>query len=255
MFPKLLVGVVFYNRHAITRAWVRAWNNAIKPPGCKLLVIHNFDDRDDLKCGYDIIRRLDSFDYISRHNEGMDIGAFKRALDYLKANDFDLIYWSTDDALPMREDFLDVFMAPFKEEHTGLVCNYYTPVNYYPGVAAHARTVSFAVRREPALRLVFPPKLDTKQDCYSFEYGDYNMTRQVTDHMWEPPEYDTRFAGDRCLDYACGDYSVVPACGDFSRPWYACNEYVWDCGELNKDIWWDWRRRQDHWARFEEQFK
>lgn len=231
--------------------WFKTWANADRM-GATLAVIHNIDqDEKDGAAGLAMVEDLRTkcdtpVDYYPRKNEGRDIAAMQRAFDIFLRSRADILYWSTDDALPMRRDFLKFFVEPFNTNpKLGLVCNYYVHAGYYPNMRAHARTVSFAISRPAATRVVFPPSLATKDLCYEFEYGAYNLLEQVTTE-WVSPEGVVQQA-------APFEFAVV--CGDKMRPWYACNDVVWDCDEIRAGVWWDWRRRQDHWALYEEQFK
>lgn len=247
---RTLVGVVMWHKNRVARGmtlpprtleWLRAWDNAAKPAGVELAVVANCDEFKE----QDIIRNIigdnvrlwlnPPLHFIPRNNEGRDIGALKHLIEgKFKEGDYTHLAWFTDDCLPMNKDFLFKFMQPFKDSRDyGLVGNYFTPKDYYPGIEAHVRTVCFMLRRDVALGLKFPPRLLTREDCYSFEYGEYNMTKQVLDMGAE----------------------VTLVHGNAQRPWYACNETVWDCGEIHAGVHWDWRRRQDHWAAYEAQFE
>jgi hypothetical protein len=250
---RLLVGVVMWHNHRIERGldlpprteeWLRAWDNAKWPAGCELAVVVNRDEYKQQDIVHDLLQKYvrtwvaPKLHFIPRNNEGRDIGALKHLIEgQFKEGDYTHLYWSTDDCLPMRPDFLDFFMKPFTYSHNyGLVGNYWVPRDYYPHISAHMRTVSFMLSRKAALGLKFPPKLLTREDCYSFEYGDYNMTRQV------------------CAEDGINQ-GVIAANYQPGRPWYACNDVVWDCGEVHSGVYWDWRRRQCHWAAYEAQFE
>jgi GT2 family glycosyltransferase len=240
---KILVAVILYNRTNTLKNWLRAWAQADQM-GATLVVIHSLG-----AVPGSTIAKIASDNgvlYKARQNLGMDIGALREIIGLRTMapgsvapqalRDWDTLYWSTDDTLPMRPDFLQHFMQRFDSQQIGLVGNYLLPKDTYPSIPEHMRTVAFALRREAAARLVFPPLLYNKYHCWDFEYGTYNMHKQVQRmNMLSVP-----------ADRQAWPYGP--------KPWYLCNDYVWDCGEINTGVTWDWRRQQDHTSRFEMQF-
>jgi hypothetical protein len=240
---RTLACVIVYNRPDMLAKWLRAWKHADQM-GIPLTVIHSLGGTPEAH-----VKALavdGGATYMPRHNIGMDIGALKEVFLRRMASAFDpnpsaltswdTLFWATDDALPMRKDFMYYFTQPFEEPLVGMVSNYILPDGTYDNVPEHARTVCFAIRKEAVCRVEFPPTLETKDNCWSFEWGAYNLHKQVQ---------------------SMGYQSIPANLGAWprgSKPWYMCNDLIWDCGEINLDIQHDWRRKQDFWDRYEAQF-
>jgi hypothetical protein len=241
---KILVAVMVYNRLHTLKNWLRAWKLA-DHLNSNLVIVQSaggVDTRDVANLASEAAAY-----HLIRPNVGMDIGALQEIIRMRAVHphlaeiqifrDWDVLYWSTDDTLPMRPDFLRHFVDRFNDPRVGLVGNYLLPNETYETVPEHIRTVAFALRKEVAARLQFPSTLMSKGDCWAFEWGSHNMHKQVQQM----------------------GYLSIPADKDAwphgSKPWYMCNDYVWDCGEINTGVLWDWRRQQDHSDRFEAQFK
>jgi hypothetical protein len=239
-----LACVIVYNRPDMLAKWLRAWKHADQM-GIPLVVIHSLGGAPE---GHVKALAADAgATYTPRFNLGMDIGALREvfskrmssALDVspVPLTGWDVLFWCTDDALPMRKDFIQHFISPFQKPFVGMVSNYILPDGTYDNVPEHARTVCFAIRKEAACRVQFPPVLHTKDHCWAFEWGGYNLHKQI-----------------QAMGYLSipADRAAWPL-GD--KPWYMCNDLVWDCGEINLDIQHDWRRKQNFWDRYEAQFE
>jgi hypothetical protein len=235
---KVLACVVAYNRPWAIEHWLRAWQHAVKYEDTKLLVVQNYDApaaalADEV--AMEIRNWPHDYDW-QRKNVGQDVWAFRDVLRNREFDPWDVVYWSTDDNLPMRNDFLKAFVEPFKDDpKLGLVGNYWVKGEFYKRyplpVGDHFRTTSFAIRREAAMQLCFPKVVENKQHCYEFEWcGPMTLTAQVN-----------RMG-----------YGARPVGGDWDAPWTEMNEYVWDAADLRKDHH-DVRCRKDLWRRYEEQ--
>jgi hypothetical protein len=234
---KVLAGMIVYDRKDNVDLWMRAWHNADKMDA-KLIVVHNYDGESPPEEMRKTIESWGPDFYYPRKNSGQDIGAFR---DVLRHTDlpWDVLFWATDDNVPVRKDFLKAFVKPFEEDATlGLLGNHWVKGSFYKGyrlpIPDHVRTCCFAIRREAAMELLFPARLANKWDCYTFEWADVgmNMTAQV-ERM---------------------GYSVRPICGDRAKEWVECNEYVWDIGCIKPDST-DRRCRKDYREAYERQFE
>lgn len=235
-----LAVVVAYKRFDLLHKWIAAWRRANNMHAA-LAVVHSYDGdapREEHAAAIKhMLRDLGTAGYYHpRRNDGMDIGALRDVVNIARTQpghalaEWDHLYWSTDDALPMHKDFLQFFVRPFlADDGLGLVGNYLVPENYYKDIPEHVRTVSFALCRPAAIGLHFPPRLVTKRDCWEFEYGAYNMLHQI-----------------RNMGYKAEVAGSPPR----SRPWFTCNDHVWDCNEIGAHVHWDKNRMQDHWERF-----
>lgn len=235
---KVLAGMIVYDRvMSTTKLWLRAWQNANKD-NTKLVVVHNYDPPLIKSMTEEILKYKPDY-YFPRLNKGMDIGAFRDVIHADCYEPWDILFWSTDDNIPMHKDFLKPFIQPFEENpKLGLVGNHWVKGSFYPnykeGVSDHIRTTCFAIRGCVAERLKFPIQLNTKLACYNFEWRHkkLNMTEQV-----------------KSLGY-----EVLPVCKNFDRCWTDCNEHVWDVGWLNTTNP-DPRCRKDCWSEYYRQFK
>lgn len=128
----------------------------------KVAIIHNCD-------GNEIINFKEKPDfYFRRPNIGMDIGAFQW---FIKQNTDDIIYWFTDDQIPMKKNLLRLFQDKINIENVGLVGHNYSPKNI--------RTTAFAIKKEVADKIKFPEPVTTREECLQFEHGFNNLTDQV----------------------------------------------------------------------------
>lgn len=232
----ILVGMIVYKRLNMCSYWLKAYNNSYKLPNSKLIVVHNYDGLTPSKDMSALIASHKPDIYLPRENKGQDIGALQDVINDESLEPWDILYWSTDDNIPMKRDFLHHFIAPFSDKQIGIVGNYWVHARqwgkYY--IPTHIRTTSFAIRKEIARNLVFPNPIKTKKDCYKFEWLDYrnNMTRQI-ERM---------------------GYKIHPVCGDFNRCWSTCNELVWDAEMLHPTHKIPYYRK-NHWNQYFAQFE
>ncbi len=235
----VLCGLVVYNRIQHINLWMNAWQNSDKYPNTKLLIIHNHDGYDPPKDQRFAIKQHNPDYYWPRFNEGQDIGAFRDLLrtDYIDS--WDVLFWCTDDNIPMRKDFLSAFIKPFEtNDNLGLVGNYWVKSSFYKNhkhfVPNHFRTTCFAIKREAAVELMFPKKLITKKDCYLFEWlsPEFNLTAQI---------------------HKLG-FETLPVCGDRRVEWTETNDFIWDIDALRPDQI-DKRRRKNLWKQYCAQFR
>lgn len=171
----IVVAVCIYDRFYNLQEWIRCWKMCATQDA-ELVIVHNYanePDRDSYT-GYCAERGIK---YIPRVNVGFDIGAFqdvcKNRLEGFP--EFDYLLWVTDDALPMRKDFV------------------YQYLQKMPGVAVaamaisterrtHIRTTGFMITKEVCSKLKFPADpITTKEECYHFEHrgGVFTMMNQI----------------------------------------------------------------------------
>lgn len=180
---KVIACVVVYTRQRTIDAWLRAWSWA-DTGGARLAVIHNFDgDGPPEDQRNNILKHRPEF-YVPRRNHGQDIGAFQEVITpgFAQApSDWEWLFWSADDTLPMRRDFLRIFLDKFTAPDIGLV-------GYHADNKAgetFIRTNCFCIKRQAAEGLRFPDfqsaadPSSVKRLCLSFEYGEYNLHQQV----------------------------------------------------------------------------
>jgi GT2 family glycosyltransferase len=226
-FPRVLVAMLTYNSTLLAGRWLKAWENAEKY-GSRLLVVHNSESTaGPPNADTAAILSYKPDIYIARQNIGLDIGAFQSVLQS-DLGRWDILIWCTDDAIPMRRDFLNAFIHPFvTNPQVGLVGNYLRDDGYNP---RHVRTTAFAVSREFANGLTFPSPLLTKDDCYAFEHRSgrslYNQAIERQFHVAE----------------------TMPGV-----PWHDSNEFIWDVGHLGPEGA-EFSHRHDLWKLYFKQF-
>ena len=176
---KILAAVVVYDRHSTVSTWLRCWDASYRGR-VPLAVCHTLPG-DRLAAAAIRMARPDV--YLPRTGRGgQDIAALRHVIRSAPG-DWEALFWCTDDTIPMRRDFLDLFarrMAP----GVGLVGLHFAsqaaagPIG---PVHEHVRTGAFLIRREVAERLSFPAEAAGKRGCYEFEHADpvANLTAQV----------------------------------------------------------------------------
>lgn len=182
---KPLVGVITYKRTHTIDSWLRAWNNA-EHYGGKIVVVHNYDgDLSELE-KENILKHSPDF-YFPRVNIGRDIGAFKDlVLDTIRvAYDWNVLIWFTDDAIPMRRDFLLPLLREISKPTVGLVGGW---------LDGNVRTICFAIKRDLARRIEFV------DDPFEMERGAKNISNQVRSMGYEvklpTQRYSPKYAWD-----------------------------------------------------------
>lgn len=175
---KIKVVVVVYNRYDNLKKWLECWKSCYQL-NSELIVIHNFASHADV-VRYQHLCEEYNVSYISRTNIGYDIGAFQdvcvERLNWFD-NNWDLLFWSTDDTIIMRKDFLKVFVDSMSRT-VGVSC-----LEISTEVRPHIRTSGFCIRKAVATKLKFPSEtITTKEHCYQFEHrSNQTFLRQVKD--------------------------------------------------------------------------
>jgi len=200
---KIKVVIIIYNRINNLKLWIDCWKQC-NQEGAELVIIHNVDKEISVR-EYKSTCDDSGIKYIQRTNIGLDIGTFqdvcKERLSGFN-NDWGKLLWVTDDVIPMRKDFLKIFLDKAKEYKGAIVC---TEISTQTRL--HIRTTGFLISKEISKKLIFPTeKIITKQECYDFEHGaENNLLQQafklgVGAVMVEPvlgrsPLWDTEIRG------------------------------------------------------------
>lgn len=174
---KIVVSVIVYNRFENLQRWLRCWMQCEKYDA-EFVVIHNADaiiegNQYQLECEKYDIR------YIQRRNIGFDIGAFQDVCRNRLAGfptQYDLLFWVTDDTIPMSRDFLGRFISTMYNKNVAVAC---TEISRE--VAVHIRTSGFMVRRTVMDKIQFvADPITTKRQCYEFEHiGELTFFKQI----------------------------------------------------------------------------
>ena len=155
-----VVLVVCYNRLHNIHRWLDVWQRMSTSICCKLVFI--------ITGGLPEVFVPPGIEVIRTDNAGYSTGAVKRFIDF--RNDYDRLIWMPDDFLPLRQDLLQLF-------HSADVVGTFWSTTHHP----HIRTGGISMTKEVAKALKFPPGLlsNSKEDEYSFEYGEFCFYDQV----------------------------------------------------------------------------
>jgi hypothetical protein len=111
--------------------------------------------------------------YIQRQNVGFDTAPFQDiCLERLGGfdNDWEKLFWVTDDWFPMSKKFIKSFMNYWVEGEVGCVCTQISD-----DVKRHIRTAGFLISKDVSRNLIWDtPQVVTKDDCYNFEHRSPN---------------------------------------------------------------------------------
>ena len=168
---KIIVAVVVHNRIDNIKEWIRCFTMC-NIENSSLVVIHNYEKEADIS-SYKMLCLANNVQYISRSNRGMDIGAFQDVCrQRLKgfSNNWDYLFWVTDDVIPMNKKFISIFLGEMHRTNMGVVC-----LEISSEFKRHIRTSGFMISRETAIHLnFFIDPITTKEQCYEFEHRNEN---------------------------------------------------------------------------------
>lgn len=169
---KIIVAIVVYDRLHNIYEWIRCWQKC-KKENTELYVIHNFRSQRDTELLQKVCTE-GNVHYVKRTNYGMDIGAFQDVCrERLETfpNDWDYLFWTTDDVLPMSKKFLVPFINNLRKRPSIAV----TCLELSHEVKTHIRTTGFMISKETSRLLEFPKdRVESKMDCYDFEHRSPN---------------------------------------------------------------------------------
>ena len=173
---KVVVAVCIYDRFLNLKEWIRNWKSC-STQDAELVIVHNYANEPDrdLYTGYCLDQGIK---YIPRQNVGFDIGAFQDVCYNRLASfpQFDYLLWCTDDALPMRKDFIQQYIHKMTKNVAIAAMAISTERK------RHVRTTGFMITREASSKLKFPnDPIVTKEECYHFEHrgGLHTMMNQI----------------------------------------------------------------------------
>lgn len=165
------VVVIVYNRFDNIKQWVECWNNC-EQLNSNFTIIHNYDNPDDCD-KYKNYCKDNTVNYVPRKNIGFDIGAFQDVCrQRLKGfdNNWDMMFWVTDDTIPIVKDFLFHYVTLLLNDSVGASCMHISDEK-----TRHIRTTGFCIKKNVARKLFFPcDPIITKEDCYQFEHRAKN---------------------------------------------------------------------------------
>jgi len=166
---RIALTVVIYDRTKNLKAWCCAWAlSRVKYPDVEFRVIcnnpENFTEYQKQVEGVGGV-------FIARGGLGFDVGtlqdvARKRLVGF---EDYDFLLWCCDDLLPIRPDFLDIYLASFFAHAS-------TELRVFEMALSplrHVRTTGLLLPRTFVERLEFVvDPVITKEHCYKFELRD-----------------------------------------------------------------------------------
>lgn len=176
---KTIIAIIIWNRYDNLRRWLHCWDKCDKA-GAELIVIHNLE-RNNAR--YDALCAKHGVKIINRPNVGFDLGAFQDVCKERLAgfpNDWQNLIWITDDTIPMRQDWVKLYMQKLAQ---GTIPCYEISDEY----KRHVRTTGFMVTKEIARRIVFPcDPIVRRESCYEFEHRGFNLFEQMQKMGAEP---------------------------------------------------------------------
>jgi hypothetical protein len=167
-----IVAVVVYDRFQNMIEWIRCWAMC-EQQDAKLVIIHNNDDEGTILAHSEFCASA-GIHYIRRPNVGFDIGAFQDVCRNRLEGfpEYDTLIWCCDDALPMRKDFVKMYLDRIKQPGIGCVA-----LEVSRAVRLHIRTTCFCITKQVAERLQFvADPITTKEQCYHFEHRGGTQT-------------------------------------------------------------------------------
>lgn len=168
---KIIVAVIVYDRLSHIEEWIRCWKKCNKQDA-ELIIVHNYKTHAESNILKEICEK-NAIKYVKRINIGLDLGAFQDICkERLKEfpNDWDLLFWVTDDVTPMSKKFLNPFLINMKNPKVGVAC-----LEISHQVKTHIRTTGFIISKETSKKLQFPAETITdKKECYEFEHKSKN---------------------------------------------------------------------------------
>lgn len=173
---KISVVVIVYNRFENIVEWIRIWKMC-EQLNSQLTIIHNYDKIEEC-IRYKAICMQNGINYILRKNIGFDIAAFQDVcLERLNGfnNEWDFLFWATDDTIPVRRDFLFQYAKILLDDSVGISC-----MHISDEVREHIRTTGFCIKKQVSRKLDFLSTIKSKNDCYEFEHRSHrNLLSQV----------------------------------------------------------------------------
>ena len=170
----ILTLVVVYDRFANLKRWRRVWR--MQPRDGHVVFVRNADEMETR-----LVRTVDATNEIDidRLNYGKGCGVVQDVIlgrfDGWIPNDWEWLWYATDDFLPMQVDFLEPFRLAATDDNVALV-----GCRYSENCGPHMRTGGYMIRRDVAEILEWPadPMRD-QADGYALEWGSHNMRSQV----------------------------------------------------------------------------
>lgn len=174
---KIIVVVCIFDRFENLRRWIHAWNMCEKMDA-KLFFINNHYAGVDTTYWKELCDR-DNVNYQIRPNIGYETGIIQDVITekLLSEEDWDILFFVTDDTIPTRKTFLKEYVEELEKPDVGLVC-----MEISGQVTPHVRTTGWCITKEIAKGVQYPQGIvDDKAKCYHFEHtgGEGTLMSQI----------------------------------------------------------------------------
>ncbi len=173
----IIVVVVVYDRMENIRKWLHSWAQC-RQLFAKLFIVNNHAEDVDPDYWRQYCSEREA-NYIHRENVGFETGVIQDVLmgRMFKETDWDVLFFVTDDTIPMKTNFLEQFVVQAIKPDVGVSCMELSGV-----FTPHIRTTGWCIRREIAKQVGFTVKqITTKDECYFFEHqgGEHTLMSQI----------------------------------------------------------------------------
>lgn len=160
----IAVVVVVHDRWENIRRWAHAWKQCDILEATLHIVYNECDGQDEEYWrAFCNSRRIN---FIKRSNIGYETGVIQDVIEGTIVGEWDVLFFVTDDTIPIRKNFLSRYIEELQKPNVGIVCMELCS-NYTP----HIRTTGWCIKKGVAKSLVFPASPVTKkEECYHFEH-------------------------------------------------------------------------------------
>ena len=177
MEPNIIIVVCIYDRFENLRRWIHAWQQC-EQLGAKLFFVNNSYKGFDSNFWKDYCS-VRGVEYIIRKNIGFETAIIQDVISkkIIDDVDWDVLFFFTDDTIPMTKGFLEKYTQELLKPDVGVVCMEVSG-NYTP----HIRTTGWCITKETSKNIYFSANpVITKEDCYNFEHtgGEHTLMSQI----------------------------------------------------------------------------
>jgi hypothetical protein len=177
MNTKIIVVVCIFDRFENLRRWAHAWSMS-ETTDAKLFFINNHYAGVDTSY-WEQFCKNSNINYQIRPNIGYETGIIQDVVTktLLSEEDWDVLFFVTDDTIPMKKTFIQTYIKELEKPDVGLVC-----MEISGQVTPHVRTTGWCVTKQIAEEIQFPEGIiDDKSKCYHFEHtgGEDTLMSQI----------------------------------------------------------------------------
>jgi len=172
----IIIVVCIYDRYENLRKWLHAWQQC-EQLEAKLIFVNNIPEGATDVVFWREFCENKGAEYIERENIGFETGVIQDVITGKIEKEWDILFFFTDDTLPITKNFLPLYIEELKKPDVGVVCmeisGRYTP---------HVRTTGWCIKKEEADKLKFvSSSITKKEECYDFEHtgGENTLMSQI----------------------------------------------------------------------------